>query len=53
MMICHPGYVDQYILQTSLITTQRAQEVAMATAPKTKQWLQENDIRVVTYDELT
>ena len=52
MMICHPGYVDDYVLNTSLITVQRAEEAAMLTSDETKQWLQENDIRLVTYDDL-
>ena len=52
MMVCHPGYVDEYVYQTSFITRQRAQEVAMCIAPETKQWLEENHIQVVTYDDL-
>ena len=30
----------------------QAQEVAMAIAPETRRWLDENEIKVVTYDEL-
>ena len=52
MMICHPGYVDEYVLKTSLLTTQRAEEVAMLTNAETKQWLRENGVRLVTYDDL-
>lgn len=52
MFICHPGYLDDYILRVSSLTTPRAQEVAMATAPATKAWLEENEFQVVTYDEL-
>ena len=52
MMVCHPGYVDNYVLTTSFITVQRAQEAAMASDPKTKAWLEENQVEVVTYDEL-
>lgn len=52
MMVCHPGYVDDYVYKTSFITKQRAQEVAMCIAPETKQWLAEHDIQVVTYDDL-
>ena len=52
MMICHPGYVDEYVYQTSYLTRQRAQEVAMCIAPETKQWLEENGVQVVTYDDL-
>ena len=52
MMVCHPGYVDEYVYQTSYLTRQRAQEVAMCIAPETKQWLEENGVQVVTYDDL-
>ncbi len=52
MMICHPGYVDEYVYETSYLTRQRAQEVAMCIAPETKQWLEENRVQVVTYDDL-
>lgn len=52
MMICHPGYVDEYVYETSYLTRQRAQEVAMCIAPETKQWLEENGVQVVTYDDL-
>ena len=37
MMVCHPGYVDEYVYQTSFLTRQRAQEVAMCIAPETRQ----------------
>ncbi len=52
VMICHPGYVDDYVLKTSRITTQRAEETAMLTADATRDWLSENGISIVTYDDL-
>lgn len=52
VMICHPGYLDDFTFKTSLITVQRTQEVAMLTAPATKAWLRENEIQVITYDDL-
>lgn len=52
MFVCHPGYLDDEILRTSSLTIPRTQEVAMATALETRRWLDENGIRVVTYDEL-
>lgn len=52
MFVCHPGYLDDFILKTSSLTVPRTQEVAMAIAPETKAWLAENDVQVVTYDEL-
>lgn len=29
MIVCHPGYLDQYILNTSSLTIPRTQEVKM------------------------
>lgn len=52
MFVCHPGYLDDYILKTSSLTIPRTQEVAMATDPDVKAWLAENDVVVVTYDDL-
>ncbi|KRN28793.1 hypothetical protein IV38_GL000998 [Lactobacillus selangorensis] len=49
MMVCHPGYLDHYILTHSSLTVPRTQEVAMLTDPKTKQWLKEHDIELITY----
>lgn len=52
MFICHPGYLDDCILRTSSLTIPRTQEVAMSIAPETRRWLEENEVKVVTYDEL-
>ena len=52
LMVLHPGYVDEYVLNTSYITTQRALEVAMAITPETKKWCEENDVKLLTYADL-
>lgn len=52
VMICHPGYVDDYLLKTSLLTTRRAEELAMLISKETKQWLGEHGICLVRYDQL-
>lgn len=52
MFVCHPGYLDDYILRTSSLTIPRTKEVAMACDPATKQWLADNDVQVITYDDL-
>lgn len=52
MFVCHPGYLDDYILHTSSLTIPRTQEVAMSCDPETSRWLEENQIQVVTYDDL-
>jgi predicted glycoside hydrolase/deacetylase ChbG (UPF0249 family) len=52
MFVCHPGYLDDFILRTSSLTIPRTQEVAMACDPDTRQWLAENEVEVITYDDL-
>lgn len=52
MMVLHPGFVDEYVLTTSYITTQRALEVAFAINPEVPKWCAENDVKLMTYGEL-
>ena len=52
MMVLHPGFVDEYILNTSYLTTQRALEVAMATNPEVPKWCAENGVQLLTYADL-
>lgn len=52
LMVLHPGYVDEYVLQSSYITTQRAQEVAFAINPEVPKWCAENDVKLMTYADL-
>ena len=50
--VCHPGYIDAYLLENSSLTYNRAKEVEMLCSPETKKWLQEQDIKLVSYDEI-
>lgn len=52
MFVGHPGYLDDYILRVSSLTVPRTQEVAAFTDPEIIHWLVENDIQIVTYDEV-
>lgn len=52
MFVCHPGYLDAYIMRTSSLLRPRTLEVEMATSQETKDWLKENNIEVITYDDL-
>ena len=52
LMVLHPGYVDEYVLKTSYITTQRALEVAFATNPEVPKWCEENNVQLLTYADL-
>ena len=52
MMVLHPGYVDEYVLTTSYITTQRALEVAFAVNAEVPQWCEANGVKLMTYADL-
>ena len=52
LMVLHPGYVDEYVMNTSYITTQRAKEVAMAINPEVPKWCAENGVQLITYADL-
>jgi chitin disaccharide deacetylase len=52
MMICHPGYLDAYILKNSSLTTPRPFEVEMLTAQDTQTWLTEQETELVDYTVL-
>ena len=52
MMVLHPGYVDEYVMTTSYITTQRALEVAFAINPEVPKWCEENGVELITYADL-
>lgn len=52
MFVCHPGYLDAYILEKSSLTMPRVLEVEMCCSERTKKYLKENEIRLVTYDDL-
>ena len=52
MMVLHPGFVDEYVLTTSYITTQRALEVAFAINPEVPTWCEENGVKLMTYADL-
>lgn len=51
IFVLHPGYLDQYILNTSSLTVNRTKEVEMACAAETKQWLCENGIECCTFSD--
>lgn len=52
MFICHPGYLDGYILTHSSLTVPRAMEVDMICDPITKKFLEDSNVKLVTYDDL-
>lgn len=50
--VCHPGYLDDYILKHSSLTTPRTLEVAALTDPEVAKWIEAQDVQLVTYDNL-
>lgn len=52
MMVFHPGYIDHYLLTHSSMTTPRVMETEMLCRPKVKAWLAEQDVALVTYNDL-
>lgn len=52
MFVCHPGYIDDYLMNHSTLVTPRPKEVAMATDPAVRKWLEAENIEVVTYDDV-
>ena len=52
MFVCHPGYLDAYIMKVSSLLNARPLEVEMACSQETKDWLKDNNIDVITYDDL-
>ena len=52
LMVLHPGFVDEYVLTTSYITTARAMEVAFAINPEVPAWCEANGVQLLTYADL-
>ena len=52
MVVCHPGYLDAYILKHSSLTMPRPMEVEMLCDPEVRQYISERNIQLVTYDDL-
>lgn len=50
--VCHPGYLDDYLLNHSSLTVPRTQEVAMLCDPATRAWLDEQGVELLDYRDL-
>lgn len=50
--VCHPGYLDDYILRTSSLTINRTKEVAMLCDEEMRNWLMQHDVRLMTYADI-
>lgn len=53
VFVCHPGYLDDFILQNSSLTTPRVKEVDALIDPKLRGWLESQpDLRLIDYRDL-
>lgn len=52
LYVCHPGYVDEYLLENSSLTLARAKETDVLCDPSIRRWLFDQGFELVTYDRL-
>ncbi len=53
VFVCHPGYLDNFILRNSSLTTPRVQEVDALIDPDLRAWLEaQPDLRLIDYRDL-
>jgi predicted glycoside hydrolase/deacetylase ChbG (UPF0249 family) len=49
---CHPGFADEILCQHSKYTYERETEIAVLTSEELKQAFKENDVKIISYNEL-
>lgn len=52
VFVCHPGYLDAFLLRSSSLTVNRTKEVEMLCDPAMRTWLEEHDVRLLRYSDL-
>ena len=52
-MVFHPGYIDAYLLDHSTMTTPPGCGRRHALPAEVRAWLEQQAIRLVTYNDLT
>lgn len=52
VFVCHPGYVDDYLIKHSSLTINRTKEVAMLCDPLVKKYLDEHHVQLLSYNEI-
>ena len=52
LMVFHPGYVDAYLLNHSSMTNARTKEADMLCSREVRNWIKNQPIEHVTYDDL-
>ena len=53
VFVAHPGYLDQFILNSSSLTTDRTKEVDALIDPELRAWLEaQPDLKLIDYRDL-
>lgn len=52
VFVCHPGYLDAFLLRTSSLTVNRTREVEMLCDPAVRQWLLSQDVELISYSDI-
>ena len=53
VFVCHPGYLDNFILQNSSLTEDRTKEVDALISPELRAWLEaQDDLKLIDYRDL-
>jgi predicted glycoside hydrolase/deacetylase ChbG (UPF0249 family) len=52
VFVCHPGYLDAFLLRTSSLTVNRTKEVEMLCDPSMRDWLRDHEVELVTYRDI-
>lgn len=52
IFVTHPGYVDSFLLSTSSLTYNREKEVKMLCSKEVKQWLNSQNIQLISYNDI-
>ena len=53
IFVCHPGYVDDYLMKHSSLNINRTKEVAMLCDPEVKKYLDAHNVQLLSYEEIS
>lgn len=49
---CHPGYIDQELIDSSSYTIERALEVRILCSQEFRKWIETNEIEMITFEDI-
>ena len=50
--VCHPGYLDEYLLSSSSLTINRTKEVTMLCDKKVRKMTEDKGVELITYNDI-